>query len=352
MLRRSTFSLLLAPLVLTAAACGAQSVDKAGGTKPPKAIVLTLAAHDDDETEYAPFAAAVKRLSNGAIRIKLETNWGPTQDAREIVVERGIVSDVRSGKAQLGVVGARVWDTLGVTSFQAPLAPFLVDSLALERRALQTRFAAGALAQVRKAGVVGIALLPGRLRRPFGLTRPLVGPRDYRGARIGARPSRLIEESMRALGARVVYYIPGHLDGLDGSELDPYTITSEDYDLGARGLTANVVLWPKPWTIVMNRAAFARLTQQQEQILLAAGRRAFAPQLQQVVHDQRVAISILCTDKTLPFETATAAEIASLNREVRPVYRQIERSAFTRHWIVQIARMKSSIRADVASCAR
>ena len=342
----------IALLALAASSCGAQGVDKAGGTKPQKPLVLTLASHDDDETAYAPFAAAVKRLSGGAMQIRVETGWEGTQDAREIAYERELVSDVRAGRAELTIVGTRVWDTLGVTAFQAPLAPFLVDSLALERRALQLPFAARALAQVRKPGVVGIAVLPGRMRRPFGLTRPLVGPRDYRGARIAIRPSVVATESLGALGATAAGYIPGELGGFDGAELDPFTITSEEFDLGARGLTRNVVLWPKPWTIVMNEKAFARLTPEQRQILFAAGRAAFVPQLRQVARDQRSAISILCTDKTVPLTTASASDVATLRRAVQPVYRRIERSAFTRRWIAAVTRIKASTSPDVVSCAR
>src|SRR5262245_28684185 len=74
----------IALLALAASSCGAQGVDKAGGTKPQKPLVLTLASHDDDETAYAPFAAAVKRLSGGAMQIRVETGWEGTQDAREI----------------------------------------------------------------------------------------------------------------------------------------------------------------------------------------------------------------------------------------------------------------------------
>ena len=80
--------------------------------------------------------------------------------------------------------------------------PFLIDSLALERRAIDPPFAGRALAAVRKTGVVGIAVLPGRLRRPLGLTRPLLRPDDYRGARVAIRLGRVAEQTLHALGAR------------------------------------------------------------------------------------------------------------------------------------------------------
>jgi TRAP-type C4-dicarboxylate transport system substrate-binding protein len=352
--KRKGLRVRLAALALTAivstvaAGCGG-NLDKTGGGPPAKPVVLTLVAHDDDEQEYAPFVAAVARLSGGALRINVLGNWGATQDLAETFVEGGIVSAVRSGKAQLGVVAVRVWDTLGVRSFQALVAPFLVDSLALELRALQMPHGAEALAGLRRSGVVGVALLPGRLRRPLGLTRPLLGPADYRGARIAIRPGGVAGETFRALGARPGLYIPGTLPGFDGVEIDPFTVSAESFDQGARELTGNVVLWPKPWTIIMNPAAFAHLTHAQKQIILAAGREAQATELPRIVRDQQIGVTNLCRDG-LPFATATVSDLAALRSSVRPVYRTLERDAFTRRWIAVIRRLRLSFPPDVAQC--
>ena len=114
--------------------------------------------------------------------------------------EKGVVEDIRGGKAQLGIVDARVWDTIGVKSFQALLAPFLVDSLELERQVLESPLATRMLEGVEQADVVGIALLAGPLRSPFGISHPLIGPTDYRGATIGIRPAGLMRTALQASG--------------------------------------------------------------------------------------------------------------------------------------------------------
>jgi TRAP-type C4-dicarboxylate transport system substrate-binding protein len=331
-----------------AAGCGT-AVDKAGDAPPPKAVVLTLAAHADDEEEWKPFTAAVTRLSRGALRIEVLQNWRSTGTPSEVTAERGIVSDVRDGRVQLGVVGARVWDTVGVNSFQAILAPFLVDSLELETRALRTPFAGPALASVRHAGVVGIALLPGRLRRPLGVRRPLVRAADYRGAGIGIRPSGVAALAFRALGARPVSYIPGDISALGGAEIDPYTVMAEGFDSYSRELTGNVVLWPKPWTIVMNRRAFDRLPRRDRQALITAGREAIDPEATRVAADTRTAVSTLCAGR-LAFRSATGADRALLLREVRAVYERIERNRAARRWIEEIQRLKTTAPPDVARC--
>ena len=169
-------------LFAAAAACAGSDADKAGGEPKAKPIVLTLESEDDLILSGAPeFADALERLSSGSMRIEFVAAGRGAQ----VNYDRGVVQDVRDGKAQLGIVGVRVWDTLGVTSFQALLAPFLVDSQALQRRVLESPLAVRMLDGIETARVVGVAVLPGPLRRPFGISRILAGPEDYQGAKIG-----------------------------------------------------------------------------------------------------------------------------------------------------------------------
>ncbi len=335
--QRHTAALLAsAVLMIAAAACGGSHVDKAGGTTRDRPLVLTLATHDDDYA-YGTFAAAVARISSGSMRIKVAGDWR-TSDADH---ERGIVSDVRSGKVPLGIVGVRVWDTLGVTSFQALLAPFLIDNLDLQRRALQSERASRALTSVARVGVMGVALLPGLLRRPFGLTRPLVGPRDYRGATIATRPGAVAKATFKALGGAARVNVPGDFSGFDGLEPDLLVISRDALDRRSRRLTGNVVLWPKPQTIVMNRKAFNRLATDQRKILQRAARAAFAAEVERDAHDERYLRALLCDGGELSVVTASPLDRTALRARVASVYRILERDSFTKAWITQIARMRT-----------
>ena len=307
----------MAAVVAVAAGCGGSGGDKAGGASQEHPVVLTLEGEDDPQFSGAPeFAQAVGRLSGGSLRIDLV----PAGRSAQLEYERGVIEDVRDGKAKLGIVGARVWDTMGVRSFRALLAPFLVDSYELERGVLENPLAEQMLSGVERGGLVGVALLPGPLRRPLGITRALVGPSDYRGATIGVRPAALAGEALRALGSKPSGYVPGDLGGLDGAELDPVTIAYNDYDRQA--LTTNVVLWPKPYTIVMNRTAFDSLTDEQQKLLRRAGREAIAPVLRQIERDEATAVGQLCTK--LSFVTATGRQRAALRAVVQPVYARLE----------------------------
>jgi TRAP-type C4-dicarboxylate transport system substrate-binding protein len=352
--RRNGARAIAAVVVATSVAgCGASPADKAGGSPTPKTRVLRLATHDDDYA-YGTFAAAVARLSGGSLRITIARNWRNTGLRRDIDYEREIVADVRAGRVPLGIVGVRVWDLLGVDSFRALLAPFLVDSLALERRAVEGPEAAHALASVGRSGVAATALLPGRLRRPLGRSRPLVAVRDYRGATIGIRPGGVAQATFRALGATARGFNADlDLPRLDGIEIDPLLTTENNYDASARALTGNVVFWPKPQTIVVNRRVYGSLTAGERRILRVAGHEALGPELERVARDQRLGLSILCAAK-FPIVVATRRERAALRAAVRPIYDELERDPTTRRWITRVARLKATgaFPADVARCPR
>jgi TRAP-type C4-dicarboxylate transport system substrate-binding protein len=336
-------------LAVVAAACSGGEGDKAGGKQSGQPLVLTLESEDDQSLTGAPeFAEAVERVSEGSMRIQFVYAGRGT----EAEFEKGVVEDVRDGKAQLGIGDARVWDTIGVTSFQPMLAPLLVDSLELERRVLESPLAPRMLEGVEQAGVVGIALLPGPLRHPFGISHPLIGPTDYRGTTIGMRPAGLMRTALQVLGAEGKVYRPGVLSGFDGAESNPKAVDSNSWK-GA--LTINVVLWPKPYTIFMNRDAFDALTSEQQEILRDAGREALAPELDEVVHDSSEALSAACGRGTLTLVSASAADRAALREAVQPVYDELERDPDTRKMIADITDMRAAEVApasDVPRCRK
>lgn len=329
-------------LASAAVALAVAGTAHAGGARAPATtpastpVVLTLAT--GDEAFAAAYAEAVSRLSGGTMRIDVRVGRGAQAN-----YERFTVEDVRKGKAQLGSVGARVWDTLGVTSFRAVLAPFLVDSLELQRRVLQSPLVPRLLAGLDGAGVVGLAVLPGPLRRPFGVTRALAGPQDYRGATIGIKFGGVARATLGALGANVKGYTLESWRGarLDGAELDVHTIELNALDAEARALTANVVLWPRPQTVFANRDAFRRLTPAQREILQRAGRLARAPEAARMVREQRDALSVLCARRPDLLVTASPTELVALGRAVRPVYAALEHDGETRAAIASIRRLRA-----------
>lgn len=333
-----------AALILVTTACSGSRADKAGGEQKATPVTLTLATADSPDSEPAAFVAAVQRLSGGSIRIEVanDRRYG------EIESERLTAEDVRAGVVDLGVVGARAWDTLEVKSFRALVAPFLVDSLALERRVLEGSIGARMLEAFDSSGLVGLAVVPGALRRPVGVSRPLLGPGSYRAAWVGVRPGRVAEATFRALGAEPKGYNPGSIRHLVGAEVDLTTVAASQYDQQARAVTANVVFWPSAGTIVMNRDAYGALPEAQQDLLRRAGREALGPAFASIESDESGALETICESRHLSLVTADAAGLAALRRAVRPVYDALERDPLTRELIAGIREM----RADGLAAAR
>jgi TRAP-type C4-dicarboxylate transport system substrate-binding protein len=334
-----------AALTVAATACGGSGGDKAGGRHPEarNPLVLTLAVHDPS-WGAAEFADAVEKRSGGSIVIDAET----TPWMNSIDWEQRTVEEVRSGRVDLGIVGARVWDTLGVRSFQALLTPFLVDSLELERRVLEGPLAVRMLVRLEDAGVVGIALLPGPLRRPFGHANALVSVSDYKGRTIGVVPGEVERATFRALGASTRAYLSLHPSFFAGAALDPWAITEGGYE--GKSLVTNVALWPRAETIVMNASAFGELASTQRRALLEAGRAAVEPRIRRIKSSEQEAVRAICSRDLVSLVTASPADVHSLRDAVRPVYAELERNGETQDLITEIRSSRAGAHTEPLYC--
>jgi TRAP-type C4-dicarboxylate transport system substrate-binding protein len=334
------FTLLAAlAVMLTSAACSGPGVDKAGGTRTEQPVVLTLANHEQTQEDVQFWVEEVQRRSGGSLRIQVTNRW---RDG-EFAYDKATIADVQAGKVQLAKVNARVYDTVGVTSFQALVAPFLIDNHTLVGRVLESDLMGEMLAGINKLGLVGLAVLPAQLRKPLGVSRPLVTAEDYRGARIGVREGEVAKATFRALGATPVPAIPGRpLDGLDGIELNVGTM--KDYEQQAKAVTSNVTFWPRPTTLVINRKAFESLTPSQREALQAAGSAVLSRQLDQQQSFSAEDEGVLCR-RGLRFVQASDQDLTALRRAVQPVYDKLETNAETRSFLQRILAMKHETRA-------
>ena len=174
--------------------CGGVGTDKAGGAAARDVRVLRLANFNPVPGELEPFAAAVERASHGRLRIEFVNDWRKGEPN----AEPGVFDDVRAGKVDLAWVGARAFKAEGVSTFDPLVAPFVVTDYATEEKVLTSPIAATMLDAVDKAGVEGVAILPGPLQR-LGMREPWRSARDLRGKRIGA-PAGVGGDALKALG--------------------------------------------------------------------------------------------------------------------------------------------------------
>ena len=95
----------------------------------------------------------------------------------------------------------RIFDELGMDSFQALLAPLLVDSHDLQAAVFEAGIPDEMLAGVDSLGVVGLAVLPGPMRKILGVDHPFIAPDDFAGQVVGIQQSQVADLTMAALGA-------------------------------------------------------------------------------------------------------------------------------------------------------
>ena len=335
---RVAYALVL-PLLLASVACSGGT--KAGTRRSVHTALLTFANRDTGEQDVAEYVDAVNRLSDGSIRLRIQTEWrsadGDAGDART-------VADVRAGRVDLAKVPVQAYERLGVVDFDALEAPLLVDGFSLEQTVLAGPQGDQMLQGVRSLGVEGLALLPGGLRRPFGLARPLRGPSDYRGRTIAVDPSRVSKLTVSVLGGTPRAYRRQELTPwlVDGTDLDVHTLEDESFSIPGSWLTANVVLWPEAFTVIGNPAMLASLSAKQREVLHEAGRVALPGGIERLEAEERRA-DVACGSEGLRVVVASPRELAALRRAVRPVYDRLEQQAPTRTLIRRIDAVKRGL---------
>jgi TRAP-type C4-dicarboxylate transport system substrate-binding protein len=345
---RTRTSLLLTALILVLPGCGA-SVDKAGGRRSPKPRVLTLASGAGNVSTLQVFADEVARISHGRMQIRFRSDWR----RGEVAFESDLIRDVQRGAADIGWTGTRAWDAVGVSSFDALHMPLLVDSLALEAKVLDSPLPAAMLSGLAPLGLVGLGVLPGPLRKPLAVDRPLLAPSDYRGRHIAINDSRLARETLKALTA-IAVPIPsaGRIVGLDGIEQQVESVYRNHYDQQARYLTGNVDLWPRPVVLFMTRRRFRMLSSADREVLAAAARAAVSPMLALQRKFDAQAVAGLC-HRGLVVADASTADLAALRQSVAGVYAAAD--VTTRARVHSIEAIKAALAAPpdaVRACPR
>jgi TRAP-type C4-dicarboxylate transport system substrate-binding protein len=317
------------------AGCASSGSNKAGGHTAHKPLVLTLANFLPTGLDAGGFAANVARLSHGALRIEVESGWR----AGQVKFEDALIGDVSAGKADLGIVGARAWDSLGVRTFRPLGAPLLINSYALQDAVLTSDLTAPMLKGLGPLGLTGVGVLPGSLRYPVGITRPLLRTSDYAGQTIGVQQSLVASATFRALGAKPVWFsVQPPIRGLNGFEQGIGNIPADRYPTI---VTANVALWPRPLVLFANRGAFARLSPAQQQILREAVDDDVRGETIGKVAQERQVTANLCRARLVRFVDATPVELAALRRAVAPLYGELDRDQENRRQIAQIEAIRT-----------
>jgi len=346
-IRATSAAVLVA--VLATACQGAASGTKAGGTEEP--VVLRL-ANGYSNLNYVPvlqsFVSRVEELSDGALRVQVEDEWG--NYAADY--EEQIVGDVANGTVDLGWVGTRIFGSLDVPGLPALTAPLLIDSYPLQDAVFGSDIPARLLAGLDEVGVVGLAVLPGSLRKPVAVAGPLLGPADWRGLTFQSFPSAEQAEAIEALGATATNLIVDALDaGLDdgsiqGFEKDLLTVQVNGMQVRAPYVTTNVNLWPQTLAVLGNPDRLEWLTDEQRGWLDTAAADARELSTGFAARDEQI-LGELCQAGARAAE-ASNADLEALRQAVEPVYATLAADPETSDVIDQIEQLKSEVPAGPA----
>ena len=329
--------LVLASLVALAG-CAIGDGERVGGKHVAVSSVVTMVTpFADGDSELVD---EVSRLSGGRLGLRVVAS----QHNGSADFEAATIKDVLDGRADLAMVGARAWAEFGAPGISAVGAPFLVDSYPLQERVLTSDLVETMLGEM-PSGLLGIGILPGPLRRPFGMAHALATPRDFRGLVIGTQQSDVADETMRALGAR-----PQRLQldvgsspvfsGLDGLELQVGAIEGGRLDTNGSHLMTNVNLWPRPLVVF---AAANTLTADQLQILRDAAANVVAARTASERGSEVETAADLCRKNDTTFDVASPQDLKALKTAVEPVYAELERDAGAGKVIKGIEQLKDQL---------
>jgi TRAP-type C4-dicarboxylate transport system substrate-binding protein len=320
---------------------GGDGQDKAGGSNAAPVLRLANTNGDLDFTlAVVDFVERVEELSGGDLRVETVDEWGDfASDA-----EQQVVKDVAAGEVDLGWVGTRVFDTLDVKSFQALTAPMLIDSYALEDAVIDSGITERMMPALDDLGVVALGVLPDGLRRPIGVTGPILGPADWQGLTFGTLRSSGQAEAIRALGATPAQvHREGREAGLERGTIKGFetSIWSHRHDpelaVLAPYVTSNVTLWPQMDVLLANPARLEALSGAQREWLKEAAHDA-ARSAVLADADARV-IGDSCASG-VRFAQASDADLAALEAAFAPVYAELQRQPGTKAFIERIQSLK------------
>jgi C4-dicarboxylate-binding protein DctP len=331
-----------AVLLLTALlAAGCASGTKAGGsvTHP---IRIAMQSPDSPDPNSSYFASQVQKLSGGRIQIVVGNGYSGANSGNEARLVRAL----RSGKVKMAYIASRAWEEGSqVTAFRALQAPLLVTNYPLLRRITTGPIGRSMLESLDSIGIVGLGLVPERLRRLFGRT-PLDSAATLDGARIRPVASPTGEKALRALGAVPVVIPSSRAAGpalgrheIDGVESETISIEQNYLWNYGRDLTANIALFSKATTIAIRKSVFDRLSAADRSILRNAADAT-------VLHAdpaaaERTDLKALCR-QGIDVVTATPADLASLERLAPAGDAILERDPITRREIKAIERLQKT----------
>ena len=325
------------------AACGGNN--STSSTEPVK---LRLGYATTPQHPYGAavdaFKKEVEAASGGKLTIDNLPNYtgGDTQ----------LFDDVVGGAIEMGAVSTATWDTKGSNAFQALQAPFLITDYALAQTVEGGPIGNAMLTSPNgppKFKLVGLGLLEGGFRKPLGRTVALTNPAAFKGRKIRVAQSKVIAATITALGAKPVALPIGDVftalenGSVNGMEADLDLIATNKYYEVADVVTQDVNLWPFPAAVVINKAAWDKLSSDQQAILTTAGKNLNKASIAAFTDPNSPLNSTAELCKAgLTFASASDADQAALAKAAEPAMAELNADSEVASYIKQIQDAKTA----------
>lgn len=311
------------------AACGGGGDGTTGGAATGGSDTVTLRIGYVTTPQH-PYGLAIQKFAdevNSASGGKITINPLPGASGGNDVT---LLNDVKGGSIEMAGVSTAVWDSAGVTVFQPLQAPFVITNYPLSEQVLGGEIGQAMLDSPNgpaKLGLVGLGILEGGLRKPVGREKALKSVADFKGAKIRAPASKIMVDTLKALGAEPVSMplgdvAPALQNGtIDGLEANYGLIATQKFNENAKFVTADVTLWPFPAAVVINKAQWDKLSADQQKILTDAGKNLAKNSIEGVFinppPDATNFVKTLC-DAGMTFATAGEANRTALAEKAKP----------------------------------
>jgi TRAP-type C4-dicarboxylate transport system substrate-binding protein len=218
-------------------------------------------------------AKLVSITAGAAVSVAEPPEPSPGQDQ-----DGDVLKALQSGSADVGVVRAGRLAMAGADSLAVLGTPFLIDTVGQAEKIAADPVAEDLMAGLDKIGLVGIALVPGGLRHPFGYGhRPLIGPADYLGVVINVRVDSGANALLAGLGATPDNSVDQErTDKVGSGQLRGIEVSLQQQGAVDRPavVTSNVSLYTKFDVVVVRVEAWNSLSNAQRGELRAAAQRA------------------------------------------------------------------------------
>ena len=347
MFRITKLGLIAAALTaaLAVSACGGGDTQRAGGEPAGTTKVLRLANANGSTDELQVFIEQVEKVSKGRLRIEPVNNWrnGETR------YETGLIQDVKAGEADLGWVGSRALANVGVTSFEPLHAPFLIDSYQVQGQALEGDADDRMLADLKRIGLAGVAVLPGPLQY-LQLDRKVDGPAGIAGLRIGYYDSPLQKAALTALGAKPAAIPTGaSITNLNGVGAHAGAIHGNGYVTTAQYTVADTPLWPRPFVVFADNETWTSMPEADRELITQAAEQARAGMLVALLEREQTAIEGMCKAGARMVALGDDGR-ARMQRAVAPLLAKLRNDPATRDAMAEIESLRTGGSPHIIRC--